>query len=64
MEKRIGLASDFVLYGYVLQGMTTLFDWWSVFSWISLGFGLIALGLSIKGAMLAKKEENSTITVI
>ena len=59
MEKKISLASDFVLLGYVLEGLTRLMAWPVALTWIALVFGLIAVGLSVKGVLLAKNEEDS-----
>lgn len=58
MEKRIERISDYILLGYVLQGVTTLLDWSVAFMWISLALGLIALFLSVRCIFFAKQEEN------
>lgn len=55
MGKRIGLASDFILLGYVLQGLTAVMNWPMVLTCISLGFALIALGFSCVGTSHAIK---------
>lgn len=59
MEKKISLASDFVLLGYVLEGLTRLMAWPVGLTWIALVFGMIAVGLSVKGVLLAKNEDDS-----
>ena len=59
MEKKISLASDFVLVGYVLEGLTRLMAWPVGLTWIALVFGMIAVGLSVKGVLLAKNEDVS-----
>ena len=59
METKISLASDFVLFGYVLEGLTRLMAWPVGLTWIALVFGMIAVGLSVKGVLLAKNEDVS-----
>lgn len=60
MDKKINLASDFILYGFVLQGITDIFDWSVVFTWISWGFAVAALVLSVYCAILSKKEDENS----
>lgn len=56
MEKKINLADDFILFGYVLQGVTAIFNWSVVFTYISWIFAVAALTISVYCAILSKKE--------
>ena len=59
MEKKINLADDFILFGYVLQGLTEIFDWSVVFIYISWIFAVAALTISVYCAILSKKEDEN-----
>lgn len=58
MEKKINLADDFILFGYVLQGVTAIFNWSVVFTYISWIFAVAALTISVYCAILSKKKED------
>ena len=53
MEKKINLADDFILFGYVLQGVTAIFNWSVVFTYISWIFAVAALTISVYCAILS-----------
>lgn len=59
MEKKINLADDFILFGYVLQGVTAIFNWSVVFTYISWIFAVAALTISVYCAILSKKEDEN-----
>ncbi len=59
MEKKINLADDFILFGYVLQGVTAIFNWSAVFTYISWIFAVAALTISVYCAILSKKEDEN-----
>lgn len=59
MEKKINLADDFILFGYVLQGVTAIFNWSVVFTHISWIFAVAALTISVYCAILSKKEDEN-----
>ena len=59
MEKKINLADDFILFGYVLQGVTAIFNWSVVFTYISWIFAVAALTISVFCAILSKKEDEN-----
>lgn len=60
MEKRLNKTSDFILYGYVLQGVASLCDWSAVFIWISLGFALVAMVLGLRCAFTNNSEDENS----
>lgn len=57
MEKQLNKTSDFILYGYVLQGVASLCDWSVVLMWISLGFALVAMVLGLRCAFTNNSED-------
>ena len=56
MKKRFSLISDFILVGYVLEGLTYVFDWSKVLVWIALGTALLSLVMSVISAFKTKHE--------
>ena len=56
MEKRLSKASDFIIYGFIVEGLVAILNWSKIFIGAGLGFALISLGLSVVCALKSKNE--------